>query len=1354
MRFLKTSCLAAVLFAALFATQAAAQSTRWTVSEGEAKICSTGAQPGCVTLRCAPYGKLNYIVNGGGVRPGKGQIVVDGRVYGNGTFAGQQGFASIFLDPRANASILAAIRKGKRLRTALPNRSVEVTLAGSSAALSALLKTCTQPLAATPPATRPANTWSAHGRRTDEATLAVPDVDLVRQQFTRTRNADIWGGDIRSGLDDPLLKGISEEACGRLCIATEGCGAYTWNGKDGDVCFLKTGGGRMVRYTGATSGILNRENETHLPPPTRGPLPMQDEAVAWRRNDTVLAQMDRVRKASVPLARSCAAERADLEKLAQTLTLDIDSVGLAVGDTARLRWSGNTLTERIPVWIVASTPSLSRVEGLGAMVLGPGETGPFGLAHAKDETRAFVSLWARGAAANGDILLLPLRAGDMKVQLSLVAYLRQCQQEVVLKEARATIQVDQGPASLVVGTPQSRADLTHWQDSPAFDRRIEAGQARLRITTLSDATEVIERAGADARLSPTGRFVTVRHDGVAEVIDVIDGATVGYLRSADSLIHWGMTDSVVFGSSAPWANVDLLFPFNARMGLDRQLTGPSCCDASPETTHLAIDPANGLLTVRGSQGHAIVPIQGTAFAYEAAGNGYGASGAWSPAMQLMALRSIGLVAPVSLAKGFNLPGGTQPLAAKITDSGTLIPRQDRAAAIETASILRGAGGGQSGAFGVFERIGLELAPYAEALHLVDVFSRVSVGSDETANRDDATAAGLRAELEQIGDGVGWQFDLLATPPGNYNASACFDYLDGAPNEADITRQTEFRRDGRLALPKDIDQLDHLRTADAELLIGRVSCVAGATGGTLRGQSQLFVLDLAQGQQPDRLRDAAVLEYGYMISTFDPQFQDHPFQARLFGRQLVLFTPGAGGIAVVDLDQGKVTRLLRNLPSGDLLAEAYLTEDGRHVLQLNRDGSFVIWGIASGAQRLAGRIVDDELAVWTEDFRFDATAEAAGLIDLRFPGLDGQFSLEQFSEALRVDGLAARVLRGEQISATQVAVPPDLEGDIRLDGDEIRLSAALSPGRRATKLHLYQDGVLTDSFPLMADQQAFNFIAPRLSGARYAAMVAVSDKGLASAPLTRDLGPALGGGTRRALAVAVDLYADPNLQDLNYAKADADRLMRSLTGLPQGVPAFETPRFVGGRRAVPGDVLTAIDTLLDGLSEDGHAVLFFAGHGLQGADGRYYLAMHRTDLADLSGTALSFDDIASRLATTKARVTILIDACHSGDAGTGVFVSNDGATAGLSQIPANITLVAASKGRQFSIEADALAGGLFTVALERVVSLERSQHDRNANGRIEASELIDGLRQIVEGQSESRQVPWMTKGRVVGDFSLF
>lgn len=1352
------SCLPLVS-ALVIATPSLSQTTRWASAAGEAKICSTGAQLGCVTLTCAPDGKLKYMVNGGGIRPGPGQIIVDRRTYGRGQFGGTQGFASVLLDPRANAPVLQAIRKGNRLRTVVSGRAVDVTLSGSSAAIDTLVKSCTAPIRVQAPEPQPTANWAAYARRADEQTVTVDDILLVRQKFTRTSNADIWGGDLRSGLNDPLLKGISEEACGRLCIATQGCGAYTWNGKDGDVCFLKSGGGRMSRYDGATSGVLNQPNETHLAPPTRGPLPVLDEAVAWRDGDSSAARLARLRDAAKPLARSCKDERADLGQLAQRLTLQIDQGRIRVGQTVRLRWSGNTLVERIPVWVVASTFAPARAEGPGAMVLGPKAPGPFGIAHGAGQTRALVSLWSRGAGTEGDIRLRPLRAGAFEVQLSLVAYLRACEQEVVLSQTEAAIEVVPAPAALVVGTPQSRVDLTHMVQSPDVDRRLEAGETRFRVTALSDGSEVLERAGRAARLSPTGRFVTVRHDGVVEVIDLIDGETVGTLRGGDESVRWGLADSVVFSTEAPWAKVDLLFPFNARKILDHQLTGPSCCEANPDVTHLAVDLENALVTLRGNLGHAIAPVQGAVFANEKASNGYAASGAWSAPMQLMALRGIGLVAPVSVANGFTMPGGLAPSQALITQRGIPLPKAEAGEAVEIASILRGAGGGQGGALGAFERIGLELAPHEEARRLIDVFDRSTARFDETAEQTAEATQALRSKLETIGAAVDWRFDLLATPPSNYQSSGCFSFLENAKDdpddfEAELIGQTDFKRPGYLALPREIDQLDHLSSDEANLLIGRISCVAGATGGALRGMSGLFVLDLAKGVEPERLMDTAIFDYGYMGTDIEPQFQDDPFKARLFGRQLLLYTPGAGGIAVFDLDSRKVMRLMRNLPSGDLLTEAYMTADKRHVLQMNRDGSFFIWEIASGAQALAGRIVDDEIAVWTRDYRFDATAEAAALIDLRFPGLDGQFSLDQFAALLHVDGLTAQVLAGDTVPAVAVQVPPDLEGDIRLEGETIQMAMTIPADRAASALRLYQDGVLTDTFALPSGATELSASAARLAGARHASVLAVSAEGLASVPVTRDLGPAVAGGTRRALAVAVDLYADAGLQDLNFAKADADRVMRSLSSLPAGVPAFDTPQFVGGRRATPADVLIAIDRMMEGLGQDGHAVLFFAGHGLQGPDGRYYLAMHQTDLTDLPGTALSFDDIAKRLEGTEARVTILIDACHSGDAGTGVFATNDGASADLSRMPANVTIVAASKGRQFSIEATTLAGGLFSVALERVVSSERARHDRNGNGRIEASELISGVRRIVESQSEGRQVPWMTKGRIVGDYALF
>ncbi len=722
------------------------------------------------------------------------------------------------------------------------------------------------------------------------------------------------------------------------------------------------------------------------------------------------------------------------------------------------------------------------------------------------------------------------------------------------------------------------------------------------------------------------------------------------------------------------------------------------------------------------------------------------------------------MAPVSAELGYNLPGGAAPSRARITESGAPLDRAaETAEEIVVASLFRSAGGASSGAEGAFERIGLPVSDGVRSVALTGgpdgsapAFNPYAV--HETLDKADAGA--FRAALDKVGAKAGWTFDYLPTPPAQYHASDCFDYLtargrNDKNSEAEITQQAIFTRRGRLGLPADIHQIDVVAGTRGDVLIGRASCGSGATGGTLRGISGLFVMELTRGGQPAKMTDMFVMDHGYLGADFTPQFHDDPLAARLYGRTLLLYTPRAGGIALVDLDTRKVVRMWRDLPSGDLLAEAYMTQDGNHVVQVNTDGSFALHRISDGKAPLTGRIVDDEIAVWTPDYRFDATAEAAALIDLRFPGLAGQFSLDRFDPVLHAPGLVASVLDAAPVPARPVPLPPDLSGRVSaLGADRVEAVVTLTPGRAASEVQLYQDGVLTDAWPVPSGLDRLTLGAARLPGSRHASVVARSASGLASNPLTADLGPATAGGLRRALTVAVDLYRDDALPDLNYAKADADRLMRALSSLPASAPAFEVPRFVGGRRAAPADVLAAIDDSLSGLGPSDHLVLFFAGHGLRGPDGAFYLAMHGTDMNDLPGTALPFASVADRLAQTRARVTILIDACHSGSAGTGAFATNDGAIAGLSSVPSNVTLMAASKGRQLSIEAAALQGGLFTVALERVLVGERDRFDRDGNGRIEASELATGVRTIVEGQSEGRQVPWMTKGRVVGDYALF
>ena len=99
-------------------------------------------------------------------------------------------------------------------------------------------------------------------------------------------------------------------------------------------------------------------------------------------------------------------------------------------------------------------------------------------------------------------------------------------------------------------------------------------------------------------------------------------------------------------------------------------------------------------------------------------------------------------------------------------------------------------------------------------------------------------------------------------------------------------------------------------------------------------------------------------------------------------------------------------------------------------------------------------------------------------------------------------------------------------------------------------------------------------------------------------------------------------------------------------------------------------------------------------------------------------------------------------------------ANDQIVQDLTALNSNVTILSASKGRQLSQEAGDIGGGVFTVALEQVLSSERERYDLNHNGRIEASELYNGVKDIVVQRQQGAQTPWIARSRMVGDYAVF
>src|SRR5262245_9023298 len=141
--------------------------------------------------------------------------------------------------------------------------------------------------------------------------------------------------------------------------------------------------------------------------------------------------------------------------------------------------------------------------------------------------------------------------------------------------------------------------------------------------------------------------------------------------------------------------------------------------------------------------------------------------------------------------------------------------------------------------------------------------------------------------------------------------------------------------------------------------------------------------------------------------------------------------------------------------------------------------------------------------------------------------------------------------------------------------------------------------------------------------------------------------------------------------------------------------------------------------------------------------------------DPRGSGLSWTQLSSILGRAKARVVVILDACHSGLSGAEGLGTNDDAVASLlTGLRAPMLVLAASKGRQYSYEDPKWGGGAFTHALVEVLKTNWRSADLNGNGVIEVSELYRALRSIVTNETQGKQTPWLARQDLIGDFALF
>ncbi len=504
------------------------------------------------------------------------------------------------------------------------------------------------------------------------------------------------------------------------------------------------------------------------------------------------------------------------------------------------------------------------------------------------------------------------------------------------------------------------------------------------------------------------------------------------------------------------------------------------------------------------------------------------------------------------------------------------------------------------------------------------------------------------------------------------------------------------------------------------------------------------------------------------------WSDHQTQVKpaiFLDRYLVAASVAQKTIAVVDLAEMRTLAVMTDVPSADLMSEVILSADARHVLQTGADGQLFIHELATGKVAVGGRSVDDEIIAYTPEGYYWSSYEGAHFVQLRFPGLPGLYPFQQFAAVLeRPDILKARLKPGAAAEpAGSVAQAPRLSPPPRLavsrvkaagGGGAPRLRVEARSELGLARLRLYADGRLLQELPLAGAETTVEITAPDAPGARWLTLQASDTAGFVSIPEALRLEPAAKAGRLHALLVGIDEYRDKRLR-LDYARSDAERLAGALRASAGSYYAEADVRVLAGTKAGKAAILAALEDAVASTRAGDTVVFSFAGHGDQDkASGRYFLTPSDFDRADIAGSGLAWAEIARVLEQAKARVVVILDACHSGlsgaeQAGSEQAGTNDDAVeAILARRQAPMLVLAASKGRQVSYEHERWGGGLFTYALVEALEKQRAAHDTDRDGVIEASELYRAVKGIVATGSRGLQTPWLARRDLIGDFALF
>jgi formylglycine-generating enzyme required for sulfatase activity len=201
---------------------------------------------------------------------------------------------------------------------------------------------------------------------------------------------------------------------------------------------------------------------------------------------------------------------------------------------------------------------------------------------------------------------------------------------------------------------------------------------------------------------------------------------------------------------------------------------------------------------------------------------------------------------------------------------------------------------------------------------------------------------------------------------------------------------------------------------------------------------------------------------------------------------------------------------------------------------------------------------------------------------------------------------------------------------------------------------------------------------------------------------------------RNIAIAIGINKYRNLQDLKYAKNDAQYFcdfLRQEAGFEEIWYFSDDSPAIAGNSTEPirSNLLTVLDDLSNSpLERIDNLWFFFAGHGsIHQNDGNDYLLMADSNQNLLEDTAISTNRILQKLRLSGAEnIFLFLDACRNLGRRDGRGIG-DRTTAEAKKIANSVCFFSCSP-KEFSWELDQYQHGVFTYALVEGLSIQRKR----------------------------------------------